>query len=241
MAKFITKFEYSRLRNEAHVEFNATFITLINKYGASQLNIQMLFDSYQTLFADEVSVLDLVRRSVLTREIWEQDARRNDIFRGFADAAKSSLHHFDHEKRTAARKLDIVFENYGNISIKTLDQKSAAIDDLLREVQTEQYTNIMLLLGLEEWANELRLTNERFTELMMERYRETASRPTIQMRATRLKVDKAFRAIINQVEALVLVSGISVYAPFIKDINVVMEHYRNILAQEKGRRKQVNE
>jgi hypothetical protein len=105
---------------------------------------------------------------------------------------------------------------------------------LLREVLTDQYATILATLGLTDWANELKLANERFTQLMLERYNEAAQRPTIQMKATRLAVDKVFRAILNQVEALVLVNGIDNYQAFIKDVNVVMKRYKDILAQEKG-------
>jgi hypothetical protein len=236
MANLIIKFEYNHLRNEAHVELNKTFSTLVEKYGAAQLNIQSLFDYYQTQFNAEVSILDLIRKSELTEEIVEQDHRRDGIYRGFVDAVKSALNHFDYQKREAARKLEVIVEHYGNIAAKTLDQETAAIDDLLREVLTDQYATLLATLGLTDWANELKLANERFTQLMLARYSESAQRPTIQMKATRLEVDKALRAILNQVEALVLVNGIDNYYAFIKDVNVVLERYKHILTQEKGQR-----
>jgi hypothetical protein len=236
MANLITKFDYTRLRNEAHVELNETFSTLVEQYNPSALGIQPLYDVYQPLLADELSVLDLIRKSELTGEIVEQDHRRDSIYRGFSDAVKSALHHFDYEKRTAAQKFEVIFEHYGNIAAKTLDQETAAIDDLLREVLTDEHATILALLGLGEWANELRLTNERFKELMLARYGESAQRPTIRMKAARSAVDKAFRAILDQVEALVLVNGISAYEQFVRELNVVIERYKNILAQEKGRR-----
>ncbi|KAA6303658.1 MAG: hypothetical protein EZS26_000209 [Candidatus Ordinivivax streblomastigis] len=239
MANLIIKFDYTRLRNEAHVELNETFSTLVEKYHPSTLGILPLFQVYQPLLADEVSVLDVIRKSELTSEIIEQDHLRDGVFRGFVDAEKSALHHFNPAKREAARKLEVIFEHYGNIAAKTLDQETAAIDDLLRELLTDEHATCLALLGLTDWANQLNTENQKFKDLMMARYDEAAQRPTIRMKAARTAVDKAFRTILDQVEALVLVNGIQTYESFIRELNVVMERYKHILAQEKGRRTKV--
>jgi hypothetical protein len=82
--------------------------------------------------------------------------------------------------------------------------------------------------------------NQTFKNLMAERYTEVSQRPTTRMRAVRVETDKAFRTIINQIEALALVNGVGDNEPFIKELNAVLERYKNIQAQETGKRKAQN-
>jgi hypothetical protein len=233
----ITRLNYVALRNEVHVEYNNTFCTLVKKYTPAALDITALYDAYKPLFDDEVSALDIVRKSELTAEIHEQDSVRDGIFRGLADAVKSALNHFDADKRTAAQKLQVVFENYGNISAKTLDQETAAIQDLLRELNSPSHAPSVNLLALGDWASHLEIENNKFEQLMLERYTETSERPTVRMRDARLKTDRMLRTILDRIEALILINGSDAYESFVRELNAVTERYKHILAQNKGERK----
>ncbi|MDR1198578.1 MAG: DUF6261 family protein [Prevotellaceae bacterium] len=236
MKKEIIRVRFENLRNESHVEYNSTFRKLVAKYTPETLGIKALYDEYETLFADEESALDIVRKSELTVEIHEQDSIRDGIFRGMSDAVKSALNHFNAEKRAAARKIEVIFANYGNIAVKTLDQETAAINDILRELRTPDNAPKVTLLGLGEWVSQLETENDRFDRLMLDRYYETAQRPALRMRDTRLKVDTCIRQIFDRIEALALVNGADAYEGFMRDMNAVSERYKNIMAQEKGAR-----
>jgi hypothetical protein len=237
METTIKRLDFKTLRNEAHVEYNNTFSALVEKYTSEALNIKELYDGYKPLFADEVSSLDTVRKSALTVEIDEQDNVRDGIFRGLAEAVKSALNHFKAEKRVAARKLEVIFANYGNIAAKTLDQETAAIDDLLRELDSGSSKPLVELLGLADWLDQLEAENNRFKQLMLDRYAETSQRPTVRMRDARAMVDKCLRQIFDRIDALAMVNGIAAFESFIKELNAVNERYKQILAQEKGARK----
>ncbi|MDR3340025.1 MAG: DUF6261 family protein [Candidatus Symbiothrix sp.] len=236
MANLISKLDYVQLRNESHVEFHETVNRLFITYPPSELGLATLYEIYKPQFDAEVSVLDLIRKSDYTEDIYEQDHLRDHIFRGLTDAVKSALNHFDEAKKNAAHKINRVIENYGNIAVKTLDQETAAIDDLLREFADGNYPALLQTLSLGDWIDQLGTENERFKTLMMARYGESAQRPTTRMKAARLEVDKAFRAITSQIEALALVHGSAAYEPFVKEINAVIERYKHLLAQKNGRK-----
>jgi hypothetical protein len=72
--------------------------------------------------------------------------------------------------------------------------------------------------------------------LMLARYDEAAKRPDIQMQSIRKEIDKVFRSILDLLEALVRVDGPEKNKAFLAELNVVMERYKDILAQEAGRR-----
>ena len=158
MKNSLIRFNYTELRNEAHVEYHETLDGIIVKHNPETLGIKPLYDTYRLLFDAEVSVLDLIRKSGYTGDIAEQDHVRDGLLRGFAGAVKSMLHHFDETKRTAAQKIDLVLEHYGNIAVKAFDQETASIDDLLRELNDNHTANINTL-ALGDWLVQLDAEN----------------------------------------------------------------------------------
>jgi hypothetical protein len=237
----IIRFSYENLRNEAHVEFHTTVNKLFGNFGPDMLGIGTLYTVYLPLLDEEIAALDIIRRSKFTPEITENDHTRDSLYRGFADNVKSNLHHFDPAKREAARKVEIVLEHYGNIAAKSLDEETAAIEDLYRELlKPDNYPHV-IALGLGPWMEELIQVSRHLEQLMMERYDEAAQRPDIHMRNIRKEIDKVFRSILDLLEALVRVNGVATNKAFIAELNVVMERYKDILAQEAGRRHPVKD
>ena len=55
------------------------------------------------------------------------------------------------------------------------------------------------------------------------------------MRNAKQRVDNIFRAMLNYIEAMTVVSDNPIFKEFVKELNVVSERYRLILAQQKGK------
>jgi hypothetical protein len=231
----IIRFKYEHLRNEAHVEYNETMDSTMIRYDLQTLGIQPQYNAYKGNLNIEVDTLDTVTKSEYTGEISAQDGVRDGIFRGLADAVKSSLHHFNADKRSAAEKINVAVEHYGNIAAKSFDQETAAIDDLLRELNDNHAADVQLL-SLEDWLSQLDTENRTFKQLMSERYTETARRPATRMKAARAGTDSALRELLDMLEAQVAVNGPDAYLPFINELNAVSERYKNQLAQAAGRK-----
>ena len=233
---YIIRLRYEHLRNETHVEFHTIVNSLFVKYTPEALGIASLYPPYKSLYDDEVTALDIIRRSELTIEIEGKDHERDYVFRGFADNVKSFRNHFDPDKRRAAEKLEVILEHYGNIAAKTLDDETAAIEDLHRELIKQQNYIHVAALGLGEWLGYLVQVSRNLEQLMLVRYDETSQRPDIHMPSVRKELDKVFRSILDLLEALIRVNGEETNKAFLAELNAVMERYKDILAQEAGRR-----
>jgi hypothetical protein len=232
----ITRFRYEHLRNETHVEFHTNVNALFVKYTPEALGIETLYPPYKTLFDEEVAALDVIRRSELTAEIRAKDHERDRIYRGLAGSVKACRDHFDPAKRQAAEKLEVILEHYGNIARKRLDEKTAAIEDLHREWTKQENFLQVTTLGLGDWLAQLAQVNRDLEQLLMGRYEEAAKRPQIPMRSVRKELDKVFRTLLDLFEISVRVNKEETNKEFIAELNAVMERYRDILAQEAGRR-----
>ncbi|MDR2423185.1 MAG: DUF6261 family protein [Prevotellaceae bacterium] len=221
------------MRNERHVEYHETVIGIFMKYNPETLNVEAEYVLYKDNYDKEVSVLDLITKSSFTTDIVKQNDVRNSIYRGVCDAIKALINHFNADKKSAARRVEVVISHYGNLTVKAMDDETAAIDDLLRELNDNLSADISTL-GMTEWVAQLGVENNKFKQLMTARYNELAKRPTVRMKSARKLVDKEFRNILDQIEALVRVNGIATYENFVRDINVVTERYKAILDRGKN-------
>jgi len=228
---------FRRMRNDEHFQFFTYFLAIVNAVGAAKLKIQQLIDAFISLLGQEDEALKKIMKSDLTTEINDADVKRDLLFRGMADANRSALNHFKPSVHLAARRMQIVFDTYGNVSIKPVDEETSAVYNLLKELSTNHEAD-MEAVGLNDWYEELYTVNRRVEQLVLDRNSEADSRTDLVLRQVRGEVEKSYRAIVRRVEALMEVEGETEgapYAAFIHELNTLIERYRLHLAQREGR------
>lgn len=228
------KINLNLLRNEKHFQFHTEFKASVSKYGAQALNIEAAFVTYETLYPQEQEALQVIRRSATTEQLASTDAERDDIFRGFADAAKSMLNHFNPDKRQAAMRVKVVLDQYGNVARKPYDEETAAITKLVQEARGRLAGDISSL-GLTDWLAELDSKNKAFDALMKSRYTEDAAKTELRMKEVRVEIDAVYRAMADRMDALMLINGVTPYEPFVRELNARVDRYNDTIAQRKGR------
>jgi len=212
------------LRNDAHFWFHTEFLKLINESGADTLKVKPLLDSYQPLYEREDQALKKIVKSEFTAKIHEADKARDEIWSGMAETNATALKHFDPQVKEAAGRLQIVFDTYGNVANKPLNEETSAIYNILQELQGK-YAADMEKVGITQWASELKNRNTAFDALVQGRYEEAAGKTDIVLKNARVELDEAFRAIVERVNALMVVEGVSAYEQFAKRLNVVIDKY----------------
>jgi hypothetical protein len=236
MNEIIVRISLQSLKNETHVQFNEGIDSVFVKHNPQSLGIQPLYVLYRGALNNEVIALDFIIKSELTSKIVDQDHKRDSTYRGFVDSVKSATHHFEPANREAAHLVLNIVNHYGNIARKTLDDETAAINDLARELNKPAPAQAMTLLGANAWLNKLVEENNVFTGLMKERYNETAGKTSFRMKTVRVETDKYYHAIVSQIENQIL-AGTVINESFIREMNAVIERFKHILAQEIGERK----
>jgi hypothetical protein len=228
------RFKIKDLRNEEWFQFYSEFKMLVEQYSPSVLNIDALFAIFTVLYADADKALEIIRKSPETEQLVEADNARDTVFRGFADAVKSGLNHFDPAKREAARRLQIVFDHYGNIARKSYDAETASIYNFIQEMN-DAYAADVAALGLGDWVTQLNDDNQAFEKLMETRYTETGGKTGLRMNDVRKETDRNYLDMLDRIDASILLNGDAQYAPFVNALNVRADRYAGIIAMRKGR------
>jgi len=139
----------NHLHNEEHVQFGKDFSGLVVAQTPEALNIVNEFNAYTPLYVAEVNSLDVVQKSAITQELIQANATRNFTFRGMCDLVKSSSNHFTMVMQQAATRVQVVFDSYGNLTSKTNNEESSAIDKFITELNTNHAADVQTL-GLGE-------------------------------------------------------------------------------------------
>jgi len=231
MKRVINTLGLVRLRNELHVQFHETVISLIIALGAINFPFEALFALYKLAFDHESEALLIISKSEKTAEIVEQDRVRDNIFRGLSDTVKGHINHFETDMRVAANRLwNGIFTHFGNVASKSYDAETAAIKDLLRELKRPEMVTAINKLNLQLWVNKLEQENNKFHALMMERYCEATDKTTFRMKTTRVETDRYYRAIVATVENEVLLGNVpDTMKHFITELNAIVHRYKSQL------------
>ena len=226
----------SNFTNDEHFQFNTEFIDTVKRFDPSKLKIEADFGLYTTLYEQEDAVLKKIMKSAYTAEIAEADKRRDSLFNGMVSTSNAALNHYKEDTRKAATRLKILFDTYGNLARKPLNQQTSGVYNLMQELNGA-YAADAQQVGIADWAAELEAANLAFDRLVKDRFEESASRTNFVLRDVRLQVDAAYRAIIARIGALVIVEGVDTYTDFIRYWNTVVAKYATTVAQRTGRRR----
>jgi hypothetical protein len=226
----------ARMTNELHVQFHESVLTLIERITAAILGIDALYTLYKSAFTEESDALLIITRSEFTEQISEQDGVRDSIYRGFSDTVKGLRNHFDFETRALANMLWNVFLHYGNIAKKTLDEQTAATNDILREFEKPDLNAAIVRLKLDDWRSKLAEENQKLHELVMHRYTEAAGITTVRMKTSRTETDKFYRAIASHADNQIIIGASAEMTEFVTELNEIIKRYKAILAQRLAKR-----
>jgi len=220
----INKIYAYNLRNDAHFQFYTEFRNLVQKEGAENLKIATQFEAWLPLYDKEDTALKKIQKSAITAQIQEADKARDEIYLGMVETSTAALKHFSEEVRSAATRLKIVFDTYGDVVRKPLNEQTSATYNILQELKGK-YAPDTALVGISGWVSELEVRNNAFADLMRERFDETAARTDIVLKEARTEVDNAYFAMREKINALAIVEGEAGYENFIRTFNAVIAKY----------------
>ena len=239
MATKFKKISKLLLRSDAHFQFHTEFKDILGKASAATAITQIapLWAKYQELYNTEDEGLKKIRKSAITEQIQAADKARDDIFTGMAEQNKSLLKHFDTAKREAAGKLQIVFDTYGSVAAKSLNEETSAIYNFLQDLRSDKYQADTTAAGLADWANELETRNKAFDTLIKQRDTETSGKTDVNLKEARGSLDIAYDEIADIIEAHILLGteGKAVLEPIIVAFNPVIDRYIKLLNARHGR------
>ena len=235
----------SVMTNEMHTQFYEDIGAAFHRRPDAvlrALGLDEIVPVFYQAFDAQKSVLDIITASKYSVLLHLKDIERDHAIRGFLGHVKNQRHHPDQKVREAAERVYKVFKHYGNILKRSYDEETAAINDILREFERADLVADLKTIQAEEWRNRAETANNEFFDLTQHRIVENAEMPTIRMKDARKVTDRVFRNIVSRLEFLVTLGKITPeLTELVAEINSVVKHYKDLLAQKAGRNSTVVE
>ena len=231
----IQKSKDHQMRNSEHVQFHTEVKDIIEGIGVNTLKIEEHFNHYLSCYIAEDEAYKKIVKSSITEDMETADQMRDMTFSGLAQTNHAALNHYEPEVVFSARRLEVVFDTYGNLAKKPLNEETAAINNLLQDLMGN-YAQDVQKVGLEGWVQKLRSDNNAFDMLVKERKNENVEKTQLKMKETRTETFKAYCQIVERINALIVVEGEGNYARFVNEVNYFVDKYNNAIAQHTGRK-----
>jgi len=231
----ISELQKIRLRNDEHFMLHTEFHELLSRTGAENLRVATQFANYTVLLSREDEGLKKITKSALTARIHDEDKVRDELYDGMTELNAALIKSPHENKREAAKRLKIVFDTYGNISKKPINEQTSAVINILQELKGPYATDAQLL-GLTDYITLIETHNNTLEALVRERYDESAAKTDVVIRAARLALDASYDDITARINALALLEGGTVVETFIRTLNTILAKYSAILNARLGRR-----
>jgi hypothetical protein len=167
------------------------------------------------------------------------DQKRDRKYSAFKAYTKVMLNDDDEAKVAAAERImDILRKSereIGNPVFLSLVKESTALLSLARNL--EPLADDIRLIGAEIKLNGLKEANQAFIDLQFDRYIEKSTKHSGDVKAARIVPDSIYKKITAHVNAQILLNGNAGLSSYVKAQNAVVEKYKTIIAQRKGRTK----
>ena len=236
MSVKIKNLHVNNLRNNAHLKFHMDAIALMTAENPANLNIQPLFNVYQPAVVREDEAFKKIVKSEFTEKIQTADKARDRVYSCITAIINALVKHYNDDVVDAAKRLKILIDTYGKgVNQLSYNEQTAAVYNILQEFNGK-YAADVALVNITEMVNELERANNAVDALIKERMDETALKNPDNMKAVRIEADNAYFAIVERINAAVIIEGPDNYMSFITKLNVLIDSYKQLLARSKGKK-----
>ena len=225
----------TRLLNNQHLTFHREFEALITEKNATTLDVATAFTAYQAAIEAEDAAMMKVVKSAITDEKEAADMKRDELLTGSFELIRVTTKHFDATKCAAAKRLAALLSTYQGSDKAEYNDETSRIRNYIQELRSEKYTADATAIGLTEWIEPLEDANEACATLADQYNTEQRDKNASgKVRTLRLATDKAYRALVERINALTLLNGDEKYADLITRWNTRIDAYRNAISRRLG-------
>ncbi|GHT34804.1 hypothetical protein FACS189434_11580 [Bacteroidia bacterium] len=204
--KEISEFWLSRLRNEGHFQFMTEVKDLIGRqeYTALRAALGAVWTRFATDLAKEDLAMEKIRKSVYTKTIEQYDKVRDAQHHALGILIDGYLNSPEASVAGNAQQVKIVYNAYGSMARKTLNEETAAITNLCTDLLAGGGA-ILSALGLKDLTERLLATNNSIINTINLRGDETADKDAVSSVADiRQIVDEDYRQMTTVLQTLTI-------------------------------------
>lgn len=232
MALKIDTISITLMNKGAHSNYMETVLEYLDKYEPVKAKAQTEYSNLSAALETENQYFNVPKKSENTAEIVESDRLRDAHLMGYENAldyAISSL--TDATKLQYAKRLK-QHRKEANIDKRAQrDKQTGRMTNFIEDLETKYATEVAAL-ELEVYVAGMKAANEAVKAHSEDRAEEYSTRVKGALKKARAETDDAYRALVEKINALIVIEGETNYQDFVKLLNTEIDRYkREVLNQ----------
>ena len=234
--KLIDKLYLHALRNNEHYQFMTDVEKLIKEVTSEVLAITAKHPAFENALNALDDSLQVEKGSSKSAKLYELDKLRDKTWRAIKKRVDATTDSPVEEEVKSAYILQRVISLYGNIRKMSYNEESAAISNLVDDLQSEMNMPHVEQIGITTWVAFLKEQNQTFQEVFDQRNTELANRQSGDVRSARLIIDPLYKQIIDRINATITLDmAAEGVESFVNRLNEIIKYYQTQLAIRAGR------
>ena len=236
MKKSKLSFYFSKLWNTEYPLFIERIVEIVSKNNPDHLGLKKAYDRMNALVPELKNIQTYARTSTITDSLTAVDKKRDHLMRGLIKIVAGykflELHHYS----DSAKTLYLSLSKYGkNFSRENYTSQTEKTKQFLEETnKNPEVSNAITNLNLSHIVTELKSANEEFERLFRSRTEEISSRPNVDVKALRAKIDDAANKLFAAIEFSITEYEDRDYTPLVSQLTELLNYHK---AQIKARGK----
>jgi hypothetical protein len=210
--------------------------TLIEAATSETLGITVQYAAFGDALGSLDSALRVEQGSNKSAEVYQLDKLRDTTWSAIRGRVNATVRSPVEAEEESARKLKRVISLYGNMRKMSYNEESAALTNLVGDLQNETYSPHVDLIGITTWVAMLKEQNEHFQTVLNQRNTELAGRLNADVRSTRLIIDPIYKQMVKRINATITLDmAAEGVETFVNELNEKIKYYQTQLAIRAGR------
>jgi hypothetical protein len=236
----LTYFRTWQLTTNELVTFTAdTEYQIAEAGGAEALGIASIYPLFSELSLNLRKTFQTPAKNSVTDAKENAESYRDNRYSALVAFVRNASYDSNNTVSEAAESIMEVINNIGNPTNLGDSKATAELYNLVARLDT--FASKINIIGANVRLKELEDANRKFERLQNEWFKAGAKKSSITITNIRLQLAPVYKSIVYRINALIEINGVDQYKNFVDAHNKMIEYYRNILAQRKGRRKAAKE
>ncbi|MDO4727804.1 MAG: DUF6261 family protein [Bacteroidota bacterium] len=225
--------DLTKLHNAEHLALMTELQHLIS--DSKLPPFEELKKTFIDLVAKEEAQKQIVK-SQYTENLADLDKKRYELYRGMVLRIQSELYFPKEERQKSARKIQIVLDTYGKVSLSNYEKETIELQNLIIDLKASAFAKDIRTTGILEWIAELERANNEFHTVYTMRRDEYASKVSYDMKSIRRDLDIAFKRLREITTAMKILQPSEELNVLINKANVTINKWRDIIAQRNSKK-----
>jgi hypothetical protein len=207
------------LRYEAIYQYLCLYRDLLIAHPEAKAIIDAEFEAFADLLLKELSLLDALHGSELSKRLAELDKLIDRYLVGINSVVEAAIHHFDPLVVEAGESIALRLKVLGKIESKPYEEESAAVKVLINELRNE-YAVKAERIGLTPWVDKLDAAETEFESLFKLRNTQLAGKPDgMNIKEINRQIFPVYRRMIGRINAALILNGTPALVEFANELN----------------------